>query len=138
MPHLVRHQLIVRGLHHKADVPALLSGTEVPKRAPLKQDLSRLRAMGRQGRLELAQQRCLSAAGLPAQHQKGAFLHAQRDMIQRGARLTGVSKAQLADLERLHARSSFQCSIAGSRQSTSSVNSRIAVRAGVLLPCSVG
>ena len=62
MPNLIRHNLIIRALQHKADFRRLPPLIQIAEGRSLEPDLAQAYAVGRQKRLQLAQQSGFSAA----------------------------------------------------------------------------
>ena len=91
MPDLVCNDLVVRVLKHVADVrrrpfPAAVYATagQFARRCKL--------------RLEQAQKRCLTTAGLPAYHKKFPAPHGKADLFYRVPLRARIPEAQILDL----------------------------------------
>ena len=95
VPHLVRHHLVLRRLQYKPDLRRLPPVGHILQRHTLKEDTALRRAVGRQHRLALAQQRGLAAARRAAQHPKLPQAHGQRYVVQRPAALLGIGEAEM-------------------------------------------
>ena len=103
VPDLVRDDLIVRVLHHEADLRGLVALGYLRERRAAEEDLAAALAVRREHRLEMAQQRGLAAAGAPAEHEKFPRADAQRNAAERELALRrGVRKGQILDIEMFH------------------------------------
>ena len=103
VPDLVRDDLIVRVLHHEADLRGLVALGYLRERRAAEEDLAAALAVRREHRFEMAQQRGLAAAGAPAEHEKFPRADAQRNAVERELALRrGVRKGQILDIEMFH------------------------------------
>ena len=103
VPDLVRDDLIVRVLHHEADLRGLVALGYLRERRAAEENLAAAFAVRREHRLEMAQQRGLAAAGASAEHEKFPRADAQRNAVKRELALRrGVRKGQILDIEMFH------------------------------------
>ena len=99
VPHFVGHNLRIGVLHDETDASHLLAFGHIGERHTVEQHLSALVPMGREHRLELAQERRLPAAALPTYQHKLARLDGHRDIAKGIARRFRVAKRQLFESE---------------------------------------
>ena len=99
VPHFVGHNLRIGVLHDETDASHLLAFGHIGERHAIEQHLSALVPMGREHRLELAQERCLPTAALPTYQHKLARLDGHRDIAKGIARRFRVAKRQLFESE---------------------------------------
>ena len=103
MPYLVRHDLVVRVLHHKADLLGLVPVRNLLQRNAPEQDFAGALAVRGEDRFQLPQEGTLAAAGFAAEDQKFPLVNRQADMLQRMLPLRGgIGKCQILDLEMRH------------------------------------
>ena len=102
VPDLVRHDLIIRILHDKADPSGLLPRAYLIQRRSAKADGPRPFSVGRKHRLELAKERRLAAAALAAQQQILPLRHIQRHAVKRRLLCAGIKKCQIFQMEMFH------------------------------------
>ena len=103
VPDLVRDDLIVRVLHHEADLRGLVAPGYLRERRAAEENLAAAFAVRREHRFEMAQQRGLAAAGASAEHEKFPRADAQRNAVKRELALRrGMRKGQILDIEMFH------------------------------------
>ena len=119
---------MIHVLVHKADFPAAVRLRKASQRLTVQQDLTHFFAVRREGGLQLPQQRTLSTAGWPAEDEKLAALHRQRDAAQRRLVLSGVGKAEIVDFQEFHFLASQASMAHGVSASASSAAAQSAVR----------
>ena len=103
VPDLVRDDLVVRVLHHKADLRGLVALGHLRKRRAAEENFAAALAVRREHRFEMAQQRGLAAAGAAAEHEKFPRADAQRNAVERALALRrGMGKGQILDIEMFH------------------------------------
>ena len=103
VPDLVRDDLVVRVLHHEANLRGLVALGHLRERRAAEKDLAAALAVRREHRFEMAQQRGLAAAGAAAEHEKFPRTDAQRNAAERELALRrGVRKGQILDIEMFH------------------------------------
>ena len=103
VPDLVRDDLVVRVLHHEANLRGLVAPRHLRERRAAEKDLAAALAVRREHRFEMAQQRGLAAAGAAAEHEKFPRADAQRNAVERELALRrGMRKGQILDIEMFH------------------------------------
>ena len=117
VPHLVRDQLVFRILLHKADLLRAAAPVQIIQRAAPEPNVARSSSVGRQFRLQQAQQCGFSAAGRAAKHQKLPLLHRERYTAQRLPRLLRIGKTHIAECKRFHCLSSLPFRYSGVQHS---------------------
>ena len=115
MPDLVRHELMLRPLHHVADAAGGFALGHVRLRFAVHKDGAGQFAQRSQLPLHQPQQGRLSAARRPADRQEFALLHRQGDVRNGGACTVGIGEGQLFDLKQRHLIASFPLMMAGSQ-----------------------
>ena len=127
MPDLIRDDLILRALLHKADsfsLFALVKGIQI---SALEQNLTASASMRRENSFELPQKRTFSASGRTAKHQKLARLDGQRQVGDCVLFLFRICKIQVSDCKDFHCLSSFRSRITGVRTSARYTNMKLIV-----------
>ena len=102
VPHAVAHGLRVGVLGHKGHELGLLPRRARADRPAVHQNAPLVAPKGGQHRLEVAQQRGLSAAAGPADQHELAASHGQRHVRQRRRLRLGVGEAQMLDIDARH------------------------------------
>ena len=113
VPHLIGDDLVVRVLHHKADLSGLLPQADLGQGHTIQRDLAASAPVGGQHGFQMPQQGGLSAAGLAAQQHIFPLGQPHGDITQRGSGRAGVGEAYMFQREICHAITSLMCSSVG-------------------------
>ena len=116
--HLVRHDLVVRMLEHKADAPCLFGKRDVLQGRVPEAHRAADRAVRREAGLELAQESRFAAAALAAEDGDRPLRDREREVIERRARLARIGKRQMFERKRRHVSASFPSSSSGRKHSS--------------------
>ena len=103
MPDLVRHNLLVRVLHHIANPGSLLLLRDLLQWRSAKEDPAAALAVGRQHRLQVPQEGGLATAASAAENHILPRLHGQADIRQRRPPPgRGIGKGQILNFKMRH------------------------------------
>ena len=117
VPDLIRDDLILRALLHKANLLGLFALGQHVEVSAVKKDFTVSASMRREDSFQLPQKRTFAAARGAAKHQKLARLDGQRQIGNCVFRLFRVSKIQAFDCKDFHCLSSIRSRITGVRTS---------------------
>ena len=118
MPDLIRDDLIVGILHHKADFGCLVILVHLIQGDAAEQNPAAALAVRRQHGFQMPQEGGLSAAALAAEDYILPFFNAEVHPAQGFLFRVGVRKAQILDMEMRHWRASLMCSAVGMERNT--------------------
>ena len=113
MPDLIRDDLILRALLHKANLLGLFALGQHVEVSAVKKDFTVSASMRREDSFQLPQKRTFAAARGAAKHQKLARLDGQRQVGDCVLFLFRIRKAQVLDCKDFHCLSSFRSRITG-------------------------
>ena len=102
MPYLIGDELVIGGLHHKADSLTLLAQCQRADLFTADQHAPFSDAVRRQGRLDVTQQRAFSASRQAAERNERAAADRKADVMQHVNARFGKTKAQMFDCKRFH------------------------------------
>ena len=95
MPHAVGHDLVCRTLTDKTELRRFVTRRKRRQLCIFKINTSRTRAVRRDRRLELPQERGFSASAFAAKRDEFAAIDRKGDLFKRGAGLVRISKGQI-------------------------------------------
>ena len=114
MPDLIGNDLVIRILHHIADLAGLVPLGNLFHRNAVEQDLTGVLTMRRQNGFQMPQQGGLAGTGLTAEDNIFALLNRQIHVMKRVFSFCRcVRKAQIFDLEMCHWIASLICNTVG-------------------------